>query len=84
MAQDEGAGRRNVIAPIVAVAGTTAALAGLNRLIDIQAGSLPEQLPADPQEYESRFGRRHILHGGRRRSAALAAGPRPQRRGLGL
>jgi pimeloyl-ACP methyl ester carboxylesterase len=58
MGQDhEGAGRRTVIAPVVAVAGTTAALAGLNRLIDLQAGPLPEQLPADPQEYESRFGR---------------------------
>src|SRR5690348_481049 len=58
MGQDnEGAGRRAVIAPVVAVAGTTVALAGLNRLIDLQAGPLPEQLPADPQEYESRFGR---------------------------
>src|SRR5438045_4031871 len=49
-----GAGR---VAPALAVAGAVAALAGLNRYIDMQAGPLPEQLPAAPQDYESRFGR---------------------------
>ena len=48
-----GAGR---VVPALAAAGAVAALAGLNRYIDGAAGPLPEQLPAAPQAYESRFG----------------------------
>ncbi len=47
---------RRLPATLVA-AGLVAAVAGLNRLIDAQAGTLPDQLPADPQDYESRWGR---------------------------
>ncbi|HUS16405.1 MAG TPA: alpha/beta fold hydrolase, partial [Chloroflexia bacterium] len=58
MAQAGRGGRgRPPVTPLVAAAGTLAAVAGLNRYIDLQTGPLPEQLPAQPQEYESRFGR---------------------------
>jgi pimeloyl-ACP methyl ester carboxylesterase len=50
-------GAARTLSPALAAAGGLAALAGLNRFIDMQAGPLPEQLPADPQAYESRFGR---------------------------
>jgi pimeloyl-ACP methyl ester carboxylesterase len=38
-------------------AGVVGAVAGWNRLIDAQAGALPDQLPADGRDYESRWGR---------------------------
>ncbi|MDQ2808570.1 MAG: alpha/beta fold hydrolase [Chloroflexota bacterium] len=47
---------RRLPATLVAT-GMVAAVAGLNRLIDAQAGTLPDQLPATPQDYESRWGR---------------------------
>ncbi|HMA36450.1 MAG TPA: alpha/beta hydrolase [Chloroflexia bacterium] len=57
MSHKQHAWERGRLGPVLATAGAVAALAGLNRYIDLQAGPLPEQLPADPQEYESRWGR---------------------------